>query len=82
MNRTRLLFLVALLAVAAFAIVPAMAEDKQDNAVGPVGRWGVRVGGQGSGTVLIDTVTGQAWLMVQDPRRRPQYSWLAIKPPE
>ena len=58
MNRTRLLFLVALLAVAAFAIVPAMA---QGGGAGPVGRWNLRVGGQAGRPYLFDTTTGQVW---------------------
>ncbi len=63
MNRTRLLFLVALLAVAAFAIVPAMAEDKEDNAVGPVGRWDLRIDSSSAGDVyVIDTVTGRVYV--------------------
>jgi len=59
MNRIRLLFLVALLAVAAFAIVPAMA---QGGGGGQVGRWNLRVGGAGR-PYLFDTVTGQVWRM-------------------
>ncbi|MHC4160998.1 MAG: hypothetical protein ACYSUM_02540 [Planctomycetota bacterium] len=60
MSRIRLLFLVALLAVAAFAIVPAMAEDTEDKAVGPVGRWDLRIDSTPAADVyVIDTVTGR-----------------------
>jgi len=62
MNRIRLLFLVALLAVAAFAIVPAMAQGG-GGGKGPVGRWNLRVGGQSGRPYLFDTVTGQVWRM-------------------
>jgi hypothetical protein len=79
MNRIRLLFLVALLAVAAFAIVPAMAQGGE---AGPVGRWGVRVGGQTGRSILIDTTTGRTWMLNPDPRRREQWSWREIKPLE
>ncbi len=71
MNRTRLLFLVALLAVAAFAIVPAMA---QGGGGGPVGRWDLRVGGQAGRPYLFDTVTGRVW-------RLEASDWAEIKRP-
>ena len=58
MNRIRLLFVVALVAIAAFAIVPAMAQGKE---AGSVGRWNVRVGGQTGRPYLFDTVTGRVW---------------------
>jgi hypothetical protein len=58
MNRVRLLFLVALVAIAAFALVPAMAQGEE---AGPVGRWNLRVGGQMGRPYLFDTVTGRVW---------------------
>jgi len=71
MNRTRLLFLVALLTVAAFAVVPAMAQGGGD---GPVGRWDLRVGGQAGRPYLFDTVTGRVW-------RLEASDWTEIKRP-
>lgn len=58
MNRIRLLFVAALLAVAAFAIVPAVAQGEKE---GPVGRWQLRVGGNAGWPYLYDTVTGRVW---------------------
>ena len=70
MNRIRLLFLVALLAVAAFAVVPALA---QGGAAGPVDRFNLRVGGQGR-PYLFDTSTGQVWRLEAN-------AWTEIKRP-
>jgi hypothetical protein len=58
MKRIRWLFLVALVAVAAFALVPAMAQGEKE---GPVGRWNLRVGGQAGYPYLFDSVTGRVW---------------------
>jgi hypothetical protein len=58
MKRIRLLFLAALLAVLAFAMVPAVAQGKGE---GPVGRWHIRVGGQPGRPYLCDSVTGRVW---------------------
>lgn len=71
MNRIRLLFLAALLAVAAFAIVPAMAQGAGQ---GPVGRWELRVGGQAGRPYLYDTVTGRVWRLEAN-------TWSEIKRP-
>ncbi len=71
MNRIRLLFLAALLAVAAFAIVPAMAQGGGE---GPVGRWDLRCGGNSGRPYLYDTVTGRVWRLEAN-------AWSEIKRP-
>jgi hypothetical protein len=70
MTRIRLLFLAALLAVAAFFVVPAMA---QGGGAEHVGRWGLRVGNQGR-PYLFDTVTGKVFRLEAN-------EWSEIKRP-
>ena len=79
MNRTRLLFLVALLAVAAFAVLPAMAEDEENKAAGPVGRWELRLNSGSDQIFLIDTVTGQVYQAKENPRTSTE--WALLPPP-